>query len=370
MHPTLRIMRTISLQKIFLSGVVLTFSITGNLFAQTPESTPKKINFGYSRNPKTKIKSENKEIQQNAEPTLTEISSVKESSSQKNEVSEENSESEETRSTEFESRSVASKTFDIAKRANKFNLSPTEVYKVGISDILFISLQNAPSGSTTYFTVLNDGTIDYPLAGERVSVQDLTTDEIEEYLKEKIKVVENPQITVRVRDHLSHSISVLGLVEKPGEKFLQREAITLFVVRAEANVKPTANRVIIRHTNSVTDTFDLNLINYEDVLVFPGDIIEFTNYVEPETAVQIPQFYYIGGEVKSVGQKDFYKGITLTQAILASSGLSRSKIKSVIIRRKNKEGLLEATEYNLFEIKDGKVPDPSIEAGDTIEVGN
>jgi len=236
--------------------------------------------------------------------------------------------------------------------------------------VLFISLQNAPSGSTTYFTVLNDGTIDFPLAGEMVSVQGLMTGEIEDYLREKIKVVENPQVTVRVREHASHTITVIGLVEKPGEKFLQREAVPLFVVRAEALVKPTANRVTIRRANSVTETFDLSLASYEDILVFPGDIVEFSNFVEPKTLTQIPQFYYIGGNIRTVGQKDFYQGITLTQAILASGGLNKSRVKTVIVRRKNLEGLLEATVYNLIEIKDGKIPDPMLEAGDTIEVGN
>lgn len=364
----------LSRNKIIPSILILLFSIAGNIFAQTPESTPKKINFGYSRNPKTNVKQNEGGSEQKNVQTETEISSLSETSVQKNEIEnkglDENKNSDENKNAEFESRSVASKTFDVAKRAVKnAPVSPTEIYKVGISDILFISLQNAPSGSTTYFTVLNDGTIDYPLAGEMVSVQGLTTEEIENYLREKIKVVENPQVTVRVREHSSHSISVLGLVEKPGEKFLQREAIPLFVVRAEAIVKPNANRVIIRRANSVTETFDLNLINYEDVLVFPGDIIEFTNYVEPKTVAQTPQFYYIGG-VRSDGQKDFYKGITLTQAILASGGLVKTKVKTVIIRRKNSEGLLESTEYNLNEIKDGKIPDPTLEAGDTIEVEN
>jgi protein involved in polysaccharide export with SLBB domain len=366
-------MCNVSLKKIFLFSFVFSISIIGNVSAQTPEETPKKINFGYSRNPKTKVKLETKESQANTELKTAEIQSVNSNQQTKNQENPENIvpeskiEKEQPESTEFESRSVASKTLDVAKRANKAAISPTEIYKVGIADILFISLQNAPSGSTTYFTVLKDGTIDYPLAGKNVLVQGLTTDEIEEYLKENIKVVENPQITVRIREHSSHSITVLGLVEKPGEKFLQREAIPLFVVRAEAIVKTNANRVIIRRANSVTETFDLNLVNYEDVLVFPGDIVEFSNYVEPKPAIQVPQFYYIGG-VKVDGQKDYYKGITLTQAILASGGLIKIKFKSVVIRRKNKEGLLVPTEFNLTDIKDGKIPDPLIEAGDTIEV--
>ncbi len=114
---------------------------------------------------------------------------------------------------------------------------------------MIISLQNAPGNATNYFTVLSDGTIDYPLAGEMVSVQGLTTEEIEDLLEEKIKLYENPQVVVKVREFASHTFTVLGLVEKAGEKFLQREAMPLYVVRAEAVTQPQATVAVIKRTN-------------------------------------------------------------------------------------------------------------------------
>ncbi len=85
---------------------------------------------------------------------------------------------------------------------------------------------------------------------------------------------------------------------------------------------------------------------------------------------QTPQFYYIGGNINSAGQKDFYQGITLTQAILASGGLKKPTVKKVIIRRKNQEGLLSPLEFDLNAIKNGNQVDPVLQAGDTIEIGN
>lgn len=272
--------------------------------------------------------------------------------------------------TGFESRSAAAKTLEAAKRANSAALAPTEVYKVGVGDVLFISLQNAPAKESTYFTVLKDGSIDYPLAGEMVSVLGLTTDEIETALEGRIKLYESPQVSVNVREHNSHSYTVLGSVEKPGEKFLQREAIPLFVVRAEAIVQSKVNRVIIKRANSQTETIDLKDKKYEDVLVFSGDIVEFSQTENAASDITQPQFYYIGGAIKSGGQKDFYKGLTLTQAILACGGLKKSSVTNVIIRRKNEEGLLVPTNYDLKAIKEGKVADPLLEAGDTIEIGD
>ncbi len=332
-------------KKALISLLIIFIVSLGQAFAQQAQPTPAKVNFGYSQNPKTKPKRETTPVQTNTQPTTEQ-------------------------STNNDNRTVAQKTFEIAKRANSTNFAPTEIYKVGVGDVLFISLQNAPSRESNYFTVLNNGTIDYPLAGEMVSVAGLTADEIEDLLKGKIKLYENPQISVKLREYASHSITVLGLVEKPGVKYIQREAVPLYVVRAEAVVLAKANGVSIKRASSQTEKFDLKDSKYEEVLVFPGDIVEFTTGGKSSANADAPQFYYIGGGINSGGQKDFYQGITLTQAILASGGLRKSDTKKVVIRRKNEEGLLIPTEYNLKDIKNGKAPDPILQAGDTIEIGN
>ena len=338
----------------------------GNGFAQTTDNPPKRINFGYSQNPKTKVKPNGDENKQSNSDIASKTNS---------QLNTENIPAQEIAdggsiSNEVNNASIAKKTLEIAKRAGADAVSPTEIYKVGVGDILFISLQNAPSNSSSYFTVLNDGTIDYPLAGQMVSVTGLTSEEIEDLLKAKIKLFENPQVAVKVREHASHSITVLGLVEKAGVKFLPREAMPLYFVRAEAVVQSKANQAVIKHANSGSEILDLNDPKNDNVLIFPGDIVEFKYRDDNENTLRQPQFYYIGGNVIAGGQKDFHRGLTLTQAILASGGLRKSNVKKIIIRRKNAQGLLAATEVNLKSINDGKEPDPMLEVGDTIEVGN
>ncbi len=316
-------------------------------FAQPTQNPPTKVNFGYSQNPKTNVKKEN------SAPTSNPQSNVQTSA-----VTEQIAPT--------ENRSIAKTTFEIAKRASTKSISPTEVYKVGIGDILLISLQNAASKATNYFTVLSDGTIDYPLAGEMVFVSGSTVEEIEDSLKAKIKLYENPQVSVKLREFASHSIRVLGLVEKAGEKFLQREAMPLYAVRAEAVVLSTATGVTVKRANSQTERFSLSDSKYEDVLIFPGDIVEFTS--NEKRGSLSAAFYYIGGKIVSPGQKDFSSGMTLTQAVLASGGLKKSDAKKAIVRRKNEQGMLVSTEYNLKNIKNGRSPDPALQSGDTIEI--
>lgn len=361
---------------LFIAG----FALADGAAAQSEPPTVKKVNFGYSQNPKTKSKAADAEKTNKTETapvtevpiTLAETNKVEPNTVEPITVAPTNLQADTvtTDNTEFESRSVASKTLEVVKRANTLAVSPTEIYKIGVGDVLFISLQNASAKDSTYFTVLNDGTIDYPLAGEMVAVSGLTAEEIEDLLKTKIKLYENPQVSVKVREHASHAITVLGLVEKAGEKFLPREAVPLFMIRAEAIVQPRANLALIKRLNSETERVDLKDSKSDEFLIFPGDIIEFKSSEIIVADSSAPQFYFIGGSIVSGGQKNYHAGLTLTQAILASGGLKKSTIKKAVIRRKNQDGLLSPLEFDLNSIKDGKQPDPILHAGDTIEIVN
>lgn len=368
--------------KIF-SSVAMVFLLAGLSFAQTSAPTGRR-NSPFAPNPKRKMetaKASNSETQNSSivqkiagiEPADAKTETVATAANENpteggGEADSQPDKSLNPESANNENHPAAKTTSETAEKTSA-SLSPSEIYKIGIGDILYISLQNAPSKESTYFTVLKDGTIDYPLAGEMISVAGLTTDEIETALQEKIKLYENPQVSVKVREHNSHTYTVLGLVEKPGEKVLQREAYPLVVIRAEAIVQPKANRAIIKRGSALTETIDLKDSKSEDVLIFSGDIVEFTS-ADAADSKDEKQFYYIGGEIASGGQKDFHKGITLTQTILACGGLKKPSVKRVVIRRKNEAGILNSRSYDLKDIKDGKSADPEIAAGDTIEIGN
>lgn len=343
-------MKVFSSKNILILALSLTIPV--QVFGQEKPTETRKVNFGYTRNPSSKAKKQPANSATNNVEPKVQISAN--TNNQNNET--------------FEGRSAAKKTLEIAKRASAAALPPTETYRVGVSDVLFISLQNAPAKSSTYFTVLSDGSIDYPLAGGLISVSGLSIEEIEDLLTSKISLYENPQVSVKIREYASHPITVLGLVENSGEKFIQREAVPLFVIKAEAIVQSTADEVSIRRANSTTENFKLNDPKADEVLILTGDIVEFKNADASKKANGGTEFFFIGGNIISGGQKDFHQGLTLTQAILASGGLKKSNAKSVIIRRKNDDGLLEAKNFNLKEIKNGKLPDPEIKAGDTIEI--
>ncbi|MDQ3684846.1 MAG: tetratricopeptide repeat protein [Acidobacteriota bacterium] len=261
----------------------------------------------------------------------------------------------------------------------------TDIYRVGLGDVLDIRLLNSPTSASTLYTVLAGGLIEYPLAGDPVVVAGMTTDEIAARISTELRrraVHDNPQVIASVREYSSHAVIVSGLVAEPGSKIIRREAIPLYVVLADAQPRPEAGRVLVAsHATGTNHEIDLADTKALNALVRPGDVIT--------VAARVPQFYFIGGQVNEPGQKSFHVGLTLTQAILASGGVlhtgsssaravgsvltagvvSSSPKSPVRITRQNFDGHLVTIEYNLRDIVAGQTPDPPVQPGDRIEVG-
>ena len=236
----------------------------------------------------------------------------------------------------------------------------TSIYRVGIGDVLDIRLLNSPTRSSTLYTVLPGGMLEYPLAGDPLAVAGLTTEEIAERLRSLIKIYDKPQVSVNVREYQSHTVIVTGLVSDPGLKYLRRESVPLFVVVTEAQPRTEAGRALIMRQGSSNLTIDLSDTNGMATLVQPGDVIKLLPAA--------PQFYFVGGAINDPGQKSFHPGLTLTQAILAAGGTTRFAGGDVKVGRQGADGRLVTTKYNLKKIEDGKIPDPVLQPGDRIEV--
>lgn len=238
-------------------------------------------------------------------------------------------------------------------------LAPTIVYHVGIGDVLDIRLSNLPTRESTLFTILKNGSLEYPLLSGPLAVAGMTTDEIAKLLGNEIKVIKTARVSVSVRDYASHTVVITGLVDSPGRKIMRREAMPLFAVLAEALPRPEASvATVVR--NGTNQTVSLSNEQAMATLVLPGDVITVSGGT-------VTRFVYVGGDVASRGEKGFRNGMTLTQAILSAGGVARGKT-TVKVARRNSNGFLMSSEYNLQSIEEGKSQDPLLEAGDRIEV--
>ena len=238
----------------------------------------------------------------------------------------------------------------------------TEIYRVGVGDVLDIRLINSPTNRSTLFTVMPGGAIDLPVAGGAIRVAGMTTDEIHARIAAELKrraVEDNAQVSVGVRQYVSHAVMVTGLVIHPGTRYLRREAVPLFVVLAESQLRNDAGRVRIMRAGAEGETLELSDPQTLNVTVQPGDVITVSH--KPQ------EFYYIGGRVNYPGQKTFQPGITLLQAILAAGGSARLENRAEISRA-GADGRLATIRYRLREIKAGSVEDPKLQPGDRVEI--
>lgn len=239
----------------------------------------------------------------------------------------------------------------------------SQIYRVGIRDVLDIQLPDNPGRNSTLFTVLNGGVLEYPLITDPIVVAGLTTPEIAELLRQRLKIFDNPTVVVRVRDYASHSVTITGFVSAPGTKILRREALPLYAILAEALVLPEAASATIIRQGGSPIVVDLKDANLSSTMVVSGDVIKVSGMPAGPA-----EFFFVGGGISSPGQKPYHAGLTLTQAILASGGTTANAGFRIRVSRQGADGLLTRAEYNLRKIQSGKIPDPILQKGDRIEV--
>jgi polysaccharide export outer membrane protein len=236
------------------------------------------------------------------------------------------------------------------------------MYSVGPGDVLDIRLSNTASRESTLFTVFQNGSIEYPLLDRPLVVAGMTTDEIARMLSTQIKVIKAPKVSVSVRDYMSHTIVISGLVDNPGTKVLRRQVMPLYALLAEASVRPEATAVTIVRNGKEGTPLSLKDEQVMATLVSSGDAIRLSG------GSAVPgQYIYVGGDVAVPGEKNFRSGMTVTQALM-SAGANVSLTKTVRVSRRTAGGLLSTVEYDVPAIARGKTPDPQLVPGDRIEV--
>lgn len=242
-------------------------------------------------------------------------------------------------------------------------LALTRLYRVGPGDVLDIRINDSQAPQSTLFTITPGGLLEHPLLAEPLHVGGLSVEEISSNIEGDLKrraLMETPKVSVAVRDYASHTILVSGLVKDSGTKILRREAIPLYVVVADAQPLPEAARVTLVRSEA-NEAYDIDLAQPAEMnlLVRPGDVITLH--------ANATQFLYIGGEVKSPGEKTYRRGLTLTQALIAAGGVT-NKAKEARLGRDDGHGFLTVTRVKLKDIESGKIPDPQVRPGDRIMI--
>lgn len=229
---------------------------------------------------------------------------------------------------------------------------PSLEYRIGPMDMVQVIVWEHPeltSPMGEYQTagqrVTTDGTLFYPYAGE-IKVAGLTAQELRVEITNRLsnKILNDPQVEVRVTGYNSLKAFISGEVKKPGYLGLNEYPLTLPVAIAEADgftENADLSMVQLRRGNKLynidySSAFKNN-IALEKILLKPDDQI----YVADKNETQMDSRVFVLGEVQKVGVVDMRDGkINLLEALASSGGLQTLNASSreiYVIRNTNKE---------------------------------
>mgnify|MGYP000845563915 CR=1 FL=1 len=191
-------------------------------------------------------------------------------------------------------RSVAKGSRKLAEQVTASSQPGNVGYKIGPQDVLDFSVFKAPELQRVV-QVSENGTINVPLVGD-IQASGRTASELEKDLSARLgkKYLQNPQVSVSVREYNSQRITLEGAVKKPGVYPLRGKTTLLQIVAmAEGfNEVGDATVMIFRQENGQRlaakfDIADIRSGAASDPVLQAGDTIVAPTSVAKETFATI-----------------------------------------------------------------------------------
>ena len=246
-------------------------------------------------------------------------------------------------------------------------------YRIGPKDLLEISVFGLDDLNTTV-RVSEEGKITLPLLGE-VKVQGLTKTEVEKELARLLekKYLQNPQVTVFIKEYQSKRVSVLGAVQNPGPyELLGRQTLLQIISEAGGMTEDAGETIII--IRQLADGSSKTLRIPAEELIVKGDA-KLNIVLQPGDIINIPVdkivHVYVFGQVRNPGALAVKRSHipTLLQAIAQAGGFGERASKGgVLIKRINKEGQEIQIKVNVKDIIKGKKKDIQLQENDVVFV--
>jgi len=197
-------------------------------------------------------------------------------------------------------------------------------YVIGAEDLIEISVYQVEEQNRTV-RVSSSGFIKLPLVGT-IKASGLTAPELENEISNKLQpYLQEPVVSVFIKEYRSQSITVLGAVLTPQVYIVTRQKFLIDMLSISGGLTKDAGDICyVRRENETI------IINIKDLLirgdmrlnipVFSGDIIH----------VPIGGIIFVDGAVNSPGSFNMQGTTTLTQAIAMAKGLKYEAIRDNI----------------------------------------
>lgn len=252
--------------------------------------------------------------------------------------------------------------------------APITEYRIGPKDLLEISVFGEEDMKNLVVRVSEDGKITLPLLRE-VDVNGLTKGEVERKITTLLaeKYLQNPQVTVFIKEYLSKRVSVLGAVENPGTfELLGRQTLLQVISQSGGLTRDAGSEIIV--IRQLADGTSTSLRISIDDLFFKGDPslnipLEAGDIVNVPVDKLVP--IYVFGQVKNPGALQVKKSNipTLLQAIAQAGGFTDRASKSgIVIKRRDAAGKETEIKVNTKDILKNKKKDVELFENDTVYV--
>lgn len=248
-------------------------------------------------------------------------------------------------------------------------------YRVGPNDVLNVFVYNEEDLSREAMPVNQDGNISLPLLG-RLSVEGLTTGEIESLIEQRLKnggYLLKPQVTVSVQEYNSQKVLVLGAVDQPGRYTLQASEQMLEILSKAGGVDFEAaghRAVVIRNENLAGQDTKVAIAIDMDRLMKGYD--PFANLqLQDGDVIVIPEAekIYVMGQVEKPGEYVIRKkGLTAVEAIGMAGGFTRIAAPNRVKLVRNDDGGEKVMILRLEEIMEKGQTDITLTGNDVIIV--
>ncbi len=286
------------------------------------------------------------------------------------------SDPDETRPVELVARPLAGAPSIPSRRAEEPPVAPNDNafdYEIGRQDLLEIRVFDVPELDQTV-RVADDGSITMPLLG-RLEVAGLTKRELERTIESRLseRYVQDPQVTVFVKEYESKKVAVSGAVREPGTyEMLGRKTLLEMISMAGGLEGELGQYIVIFRPDAAGGTeriqVDLEALVYRadptvNRPVRPGDII----YVPEVEKIRI----FVSGAVKNPNLYEVPRNepVTVLKAITLAGGTTdRAADKRIKIMRTDPDGTPATLEVNLRRIRQGKAEDPILQPDDIVLV--
>jgi polysaccharide export outer membrane protein len=246
-------------------------------------------------------------------------------------------------------------------------------YRLGPEDVIEIRVFELDQLNRTV-RVSGDGNVELPLVGT-IRALGLTSNQVSDQIAARLRdrYVQNPQVSIFIKEFHSQKISLLGAVATPASYPLSGQRRLLQVLADAGSLGSDAGKTlyVFRQTEdgrSARLTVPLNELLLQgdprwNIVLRAGDVIS----VPPEQAIAVS----ILGAVSSPGVHKLPVGdeATLLKAIALAGGLNeRASKKGIQIKRREDDGTETVIKVNLGDILSGKKPDVLLREGDVVVV--